>query len=61
MKNSIIELQLVGNKILNKNEMSQLNNNEVQDVVSLLRLSNGETIIIKSELNNEIKIVEAVD
>lgn len=61
MKNSIIELQLVGNKILNKNEMSQLNNNEVQDVVSLLRLSNGETIIIKSELNNEIKIVEAVE
>ncbi|MGO1987850.1 hypothetical protein [Mammaliicoccus vitulinus] len=61
MKDSIIELQLVGNKILNENEMSQLKNNEVQDVVSLLRLSNGETIIIKSELDNEIKIVEAVE
>ncbi|WP_314347454.1 hypothetical protein [Mammaliicoccus vitulinus] len=61
MKDSIIELQLVGNKILNENEISQLNDNEVQDVVSLLRLSNGETIIIKSELNNEIKIVEAVE
>ncbi|MEB7400200.1 hypothetical protein NGC02_01580 [Mammaliicoccus sciuri] len=61
MKDSIIELQLVGNKILNENEISQLNNNEVQDVVSLLRLSNGETIIIKSELNNEVKIVEAVE
>lgn len=60
MKDSIIELQLLGNKILSENEMSQLNNNEVQDVVSLLRLSNGETIIIKSELNNEIRIVEAV-
>ncbi|MBG9204585.1 hypothetical protein H0243_02200 [Staphylococcus sciuri] len=61
MKDSIIELQLLGNKVLSENEMSQLNNNEVQDVVSLLRLSNGETIIIKSELNNEIKIVEAVE
>lgn len=61
MKDSNIELQLLGNKALNENEMSQLNNNEVQDVVSLLRLSNGETIIIKSELNNEIKIVEAVE
>ena len=57
MKDSIIELQLVGNKILNENEISQLRNNEVQDVVSLLRLSNGETIIIKSELNSEIIIV----
>ncbi len=38
MKDSIIELQLVGNKVLNENEMSQLNNNEVQHVVSLLRL-----------------------
>ncbi|PTK02082.1 MULTISPECIES: hypothetical protein [Mammaliicoccus] len=61
MKDSIIELQLLGNKVLSENEMSQLNDNEVQDVVSLLRLSNGETIIIKSELNNEIKIVEAVE
>lgn len=61
MKDSNIKLQLLGNKALNENEMSQLNNNEVQDVVSLLRLSNGETIIIKSELNNEIKIVEAVE
>lgn len=61
MKDSIIELQLLDNKVLSENEMSQLNNNEVQDVVSLLRLSNGETIIIKSELNNEIKIVEAVE
>lgn len=61
MKDSNIELQLLGNKVLNENEMSKLNNNEVQDVVSLLRLSNGETIIIKSELNNEIKIVEAVE
>ncbi|MBU6089462.1 hypothetical protein [Mammaliicoccus sciuri] len=61
MKDSIIELQLLGNKVLSENDMSQLNNNEVQDVVSLLRLSNGETIIIKSELNNEIKIVEAVE
>lgn len=61
MKDSIIELQLVGNKILNENEISQLRNNEVQDVVSLLRLSNGETIIIKSESYNEIRIVEAVE
>lgn len=61
MKDSSIELQLVGNKVLNENEISQLNNNEVQHVVSLLRLSNGETIIIKSELNNEIIIVEAVE
>ena len=57
MKDSIIELQLLGNKVLSENDMSQLNNNEVQDVVSLLRLSNGETIIIKSELNSEIIIV----
>ena len=57
MKDSIIELQLVGNKILNENEISQINNNEVQHVISLLRLSNGETIIIKSELNSEIIIV----
>ncbi|MCJ0919609.1 hypothetical protein [Mammaliicoccus sciuri] len=61
MKDSIIELQLVGNKILNENEISQLRNNEVQDVVSLLRLSNGETIIIKSESDNQIRIVEAVE
>lgn len=54
MKDSIIELQLVGNKVLNENEISQINNNEVQHVISLLRLSNGETIIIKSELNSEI-------
>ncbi len=57
MKDSIIELQLVGNKVLNENEISQINNNEVQNVISLLRLSNGETIIIKSELNSEIIIV----
>ncbi|MDW4398942.1 hypothetical protein QI036_09330 [Staphylococcus saprophyticus] len=57
MKDSIIELQLVGNKVLNENEISQINNNEVQHVISLLRLSNGETIIIKSELNSEIIIV----
>lgn len=60
MKDSIIELQKVGNRILNENEISQHRNNEVQDVVSLLRLSNGETIIIKSESDNEIRIVEAV-
>lgn len=57
MKDSIIELQLVGNKVLNENEISQINNNEVQHVISLLRLSNDETIIIKSELNSEIIIV----
>lgn len=57
MKDSIIELQLVGNEVLNENEISQINNNEVQHVISLLRLSNGETIIIKSELNSEIIIV----
>lgn len=57
MKDSIIELQLVVNEVLNENEISQINNNEVQHVISLLRLSNGETIIIKSELNSEIIIV----